>query len=230
MEISQEWKDFIDGERKEDYMIKLKAAVDKKREEGIVYPEKKLVFNAFIQCPYKTLKVVILGQDPYINENQAHGLAFSSLGHKTPPSLKNIFEEIFNDFFHGNTGKVEVFKHNDLTQWARQGVLLLNTVLTVDAGKSKSHAGLGWETFTENTIKFINKHNHKIVFMLWGRDAKEYEKFIDGTRHLVLKSDHPAAVIHNPKAWFGNKHFTKANNFITKHYFNYKAPINWGVF
>lgn len=230
MEIDKEWKDFIDQERTKEYMINLKKFLDEKRKEVVIYPESKYTFNAFVQCPYKKLSVVILGQDPYINENQAHGLAFSSMGHKTPPSLKNIFTEIFNDYFNGNTGNVDVHQHNDLTQWAHQGVLLLNTVLTVEAGKSKSHAGYGWETFTENALKFINKHNHKLVFMLWGKDAKEYEKFIDGSRHLILKSDHPAAAIHNPSAWFGNKHFTKCNNFIIKHYMNYKRPINWGVF
>lgn len=230
IELSAEWKTFINGELSKDYMINLKKKVAERRSQNSVYPSAELTFNAFLHCNYNNLKVVILGQDPYHTSGDAHGLAFSSLQRKTPPSLKNIFDEIFNDFFNGNTGGVNAFQHNDLSQWAWQGVLLLNTILTVDEGNAKSHAGFGWETFTENALSFINLHKHRIVFMLWGADAKRYKDLINPDKHLILESDHPAAVFHNQKAWFGNRHFTKANNFIKENYFNIKTAVNWGVF
>lgn len=230
IELSPEWKMFIEGELAKDYMVELKKKVLERRKSVNVYPPSDMTFSAFVHCPYNDLKVVILGQDPYHSPGDAHGLAFSSWQPRTPPSLKNIFDEIFNDYFSGNTGGINVFQHNDLSQWAWQGVLLLNTILTVDEGNARSHAGFGWEYFAENAIKFINLHKSKLVFMLWGKDAKRYKDLINGSRHLILESDHPAAAFHNPKSWFGNKHFSKANNFIKDNYFNIKMPINWGVY
>lgn len=222
--MSEEWKKFIEEELKKEYMMKLKTFVDDRRKKTSVLPEAKLTFNCFSQCKYEDLKVIILGDEPIRDSN---GLAFSTLSDHRPEVLINIYQEIWSDFFVGNTGNVQVFRSNDLTQWARQGVLLLNRVLTVDEGKPGSHAGKGWEIFVENAIKFINTHNHKLVFMLWGKEAKAYEKFI-GDRHLILKSEHPG--IANQKQWLGNKNFTKSNEFIKKHYFNIKPMINWGVY
>lgn len=229
-QLSPEWKQFIDTELTKPYMVELRAKVKERRLQTNVYPPSHLTFNAFIQCPYDQVKVVILGQDPYHTPGMAHGLAFSALQGNTPPSLKNIFSEIYTDIFNGNTGGVNVSQHNDLSQWAHQGVLLLNTVLTVEEGKAKSHAGMGWETFTKTAVSMVNNHNRKLVFMLWGKDAKEYRKFIDDKKHLVLEADHPASAVYSEGKWFGNKHFSKANAFILKHYFNHIPQINWGIF
>jgi uracil-DNA glycosylase len=228
-QLSTQWQDHISTELKKKYMAPLKAFVSQRRTEVNVYPSAELTFNAFLQCPYDNLKVIIVGQEPYNSSGTADGLAFSANG-PTPPILKNIFQEIFSDYYLGETGGIDVFQHNDLSQWAWQGVLLLNSVWTVEEGKSGSHKGKGWEKFTEATIKLCNEHKHKLVFMLWGKDAQEYEKFIDKEKHLVLKTDHPGSALYTPTKWFGNKHFSKANEWIKKHYFNRKMPINWGVF
>lgn len=228
--LHPKWDEFLKRELSKEYMIELLKFVKSRRSEVNVYPSGDLTFNALVQCPYDDISVVILGQDPYHSVGVADGLAFSSQMPTTPPSLKNIYEEIYNDVFNGNTGNVKVFEHNDLSQWSWQGVLLLNTVLTADEGKAGSHKGKGWEKFTEAMLKFLNNHNHKLVFMLWGKDAQQYATLIDGDKHLILTADHPAAALYNESKWFGNKHFSKANNWIKKHYFNVKPPISWAVF
>lgn len=229
--MSPEWINHIEAEKQKEYFFKLKDFVTKRRQENNVLPAANEIFNAFLLCPWDSLKVVILSQDPYPDSQHAHGLAFSSQSQTTPYSLQNIFQEIFTDIFNGNTGGVDVFQHNNLTQWARQGVLLLNSCLTVDQGKPGSHQNKGWEIFTENTIKYINdRHDYRIVFMLWGAQAKSYSPLINQDKHLVLTADHPASVRHRPNAWFGNKHFSQANNFISQTYQNLRAPIGWGIF
>ncbi len=226
--LSPEWKSFLDAEKQKPYWNILREKISVRRTEVNVYPEGSLTFNAFLQCPYDRLSVVILGNEPYAYAGQSNGLAYSSSAMNPPAALKNILDEIFQDYFNGNTGRVNVAQHNDLTQWSNQGVLLLNMALTVEEGKPKSHTVL-WTEFTENAIKFVNLHKHKLVWMLWGKDAKAYRRFINEDKHLVLESEHPGSAGFNKDAWFGNKHFTKANNFILKHYFNIKPRINWAI-
>lgn len=228
-ELSPEWKSFLDQQMAQPYMQELKKKLDDARSKVNIHPRPELTFNAFVQCPYWDMKVIIVGQDPYCTPGAAHGLAFSSLDNKTPQALKNIFDEIYDDIYSRADHGFSLFQHNNLTQWSRQGVLLLNAILTVEEGKPQSHKGWGWETFMAEAIKYINQHQHRLVFMFWGNAAKAYKKLIDETKHLVLESEHPAAAIHNQNAWFGNKHFSKANAFIKKHYFNIKVPVNWSV-
>ena len=224
------WKDFIDLELNKDYGIKLKNFIIERRQKTNVLPSPPDVFNCFKLCDFHFMKVVIISGEPYTNRNDAHGLAFSSLSKTTPTALKNILDEVYADYYNGSTGGVVPFKHNNLTQWATQGVLLVNSIFTVDEGKSGSHLNKGWETFTENMVKMINeKHPAKLVFCLWGAQAKKYKQHITNPNHLILESEHPASAIHNNNSWFGNKNFSQANNFIKKNYFNVKAPINFGL-
>jgi len=227
--MSPEWNNFITAELKKDYGVTLKAFITARRSEATVLPSQKDLFNCFEACDWSNLKVIIIGQDPYPHARDAHGIAFSSPSDITPYSLQNIFDEIYKDFFNGDTGGVKVFKHNNLTQWGKQGVLLINSIMTTEENEPAAHKSKGWEIFIENLIKMINdKHPGKLVWMLWGASAKKFKPLIQD-KHLILESEHPAAVRHNAAAWFGNRHFTKANNFITKTYKNVKAPVNWGV-
>ncbi|MCC7514517.1 MAG: uracil-DNA glycosylase [Bacteroidia bacterium] len=228
VKLSPEWKEFLDSEKHKPYWNELKEKVAERRKECNVYPEGTLTFNAFLQCPYHRLSVVILGNEPYPTAGHSNGLAYSSNSERPPAALKNIFEEIFNDYFNGNTGNVNVSQHNDLTQWANQGVLLLNMALTVEEAKPKSHLDM-WKPFTENAIKLVNLHKHKLVWMLWGKDAKSYRHLINEDKHLVLESEHPGGAGYKEGSWFGNRHFSKANNHIKKYYFNIKPIINWSV-
>lgn len=226
------WKTFINDEMKKEYMVKLIAYIKKEREEHQVYPEPHALFNAFALCDYYDLKVVILGQDPYHTPLTAHGLAFSSLQGYTPPSLVNIFQEIKEDVFSSrefSQTRLELFPTNNLTCWAKQGVLLLNTILTVRKGEANSHKNKGWEQFTEAVIKKLNSHPDRIVYMLWGNNAKAYAPLIDREKHLVLEAVHPSPMAANQGGWFGCKHFSQANAFINKHYFNKKVGINWST-
>lgn len=229
--MDEHWQKFIDSEMSKEYMVGLREFITERRKTVNVLPAPNQLFNAFKYCPWNNLKVIIIGQDPYPTKNDAHGLAFSSLSQQTPYSLQNIFDEIFKDIYEGNNGGVNAFQTNNLTQWAEQGVLLLNSCLTTEEGKVGIHKGKGWELFIENTISYIDQnHKCRLVWMLWGKDAKQFKQYIKGDRHLILESDHPAAARHNKMLWFGNKHFSKANNFINKNYFNLRAPIIWGTF
>lgn len=226
--MSPEWNNFINDEMKKKYMIDLKNFITERRKEVIVLPSSENLFNALKQCAWADLKVIIIGQDPYPSAADAHGIAFSSPSEKTPYSLENIFKEIYQDIFAGNTGGVKVFKTNNLTQWAKQGVLLLNTCLTTEENKPGAHNRQGWEIFIENLVKHIgNHHKSKLVWMLWGKQAQSLKEHINQENHLVLEAEHPAAVRHRTNAWFGNKNFSKCNEFIKKTYFNQKSPINW---
>ena len=186
-----------------------------------IYPEPKNVFNALNLVPYDKVKVVIIGQDPYHGPHQAHGLSFSVEGDVAiPPSLQNIFKELKNDVgcYIPNNG--------NLTSWAKQGVLLLNSVLTVRAGCPNSHKGKYWEKLTRHIVQLLNDREDPCVFLLWGGNAKAMAKYITNTRHLVLMSAHPSPMSANQGGWFGNHHFSKTNEFLIN---CGKTPINWQI-
>ncbi len=213
------WKEFIALESSKDYYQKLKQIIDTDYEKETIYPPKESIFNAFKYCPLDKVKVVILGQDPYHGQGQAHGLSFSvNKGIALPPSLRNIYGELQTDVNFTNPG------HGDLTEWAKQGVLLLNDVLTVKAGQAGSHQKLGWEQFTENVISFLSNEKSGLVFMLWGNHAHKKGKNIDRSKHLVLTSGHPSPMSANQGKWFGNKHFSQTNAYLIK---QGKSLIDW---
>jgi len=206
-----QWKDFIEEEKKKEYFKKLKEFVDKRYEETTVYPKKEHIFRAFSLCKYDDLKVVILGQDPYHQPGQAQGLCFSTPPNiPNPPSMRNILKEIKDDLKRDS-----ICQDGDLTRWAVQGVLLLNAILTVERSKPKSHAGKGWEIFTDNVIKHINDNFENIVFLLWGSDAISKASMIDKTKHLILTAAHPSP-FSAYRGFFGCRHFSKTNEFLKK--------------
>jgi len=222
------WDDFITEEMKKPYMQELVSFVKERRTKANVLPEPCNLFLAFKLTEWHNIKVVIIGHEPSPTAADSHGLAFSSLAKETPYSLQNIFNEVLNDIYESNSRGVKIFQTNNLTAWAKQGVLLLNSVWTTEENTPGAHKDKGWETFTANTVKFINtNHTSRIAWMLWGKPAKDLKKHINIDKHLVLESEHPAALRNNPLAFTGNRHFSKANNFIKKHYFNHKSPINW---
>lgn len=213
------WKEFFTTESTKEYYIKLKQTIDENYATEVVYPPKEDIYNAFKHCPLDKVKVVILGQDPYHGAGQAHGLSFSvNKGIALPPSLRNIFKELQQDVDFINPN------HGDLTYWAKQGVLLLNDVLTVKAVTAGSHQKLGWEQFTEHVISFLSEQKNDLVFMLWGNHAIKKGKNIDRAKHLVLVSGHPSPMSANQGKWFGNKHFSQANTFLAS---KGKQPIDW---
>lgn len=213
------WKEFIAAESTKEYYLKLKQVIDKAYATEVVYPPKEDIYNAFKHCPLDKVKVVILGQDPYHGAGQAHGLSFSvNKGIALPPSLRNIYRELEQDVDFINPN------HGDLTYWAKQGVLLLNDVLTVKAAAAGSHQKLGWEQFTEHVISFLSEQKSDLVFILWGNHALKKGKKIDRAKHLVLVSGHPSPMSANQGKWFGNKHFSQANTFLVS---KGKQPIDW---
>ena len=204
------WSDILSEEKQKAYFKDTLAYVNNRREQGItVYPPKDLVFNAFSATSLDDLKVVILGQDPYHGPNQAHGLCFSVLdGVKTPPSLRNIFKELCQD--------IEGFslpENGNLSRWAEQGVLLLNTVLTVEKGQAHSHKHLGWEEFTDKVIQQINDHKSGVVFLLWGSHAQKKGSQIDRAKHHVLTAPHPSPLSAH-RGFLGCGHFSKTNELL----------------
>ena len=215
----ESWKDLIDRESQKDYYRRLKDFVDKEYKTHTVYPERRNIFRALELCPLYKCKVVILGQDPYHEPGQAHGLAFSVQGDTpAPPSLQNIFAEIGREY------KCDPPECGDLTAWAKQGVLLLNTVLTVREHEAFSHASRGWETFTGEVLKTVAEQNRPVVFMLWGKPAQtRAEGFICNSKHLVLKTSHPSP-LSAYRGFDGCGHFIQCNNFLITHGVN---PINW---
>lgn len=220
MEKIESWNDILNQEKEKPYFKALQNFVDNEYEKNICYPPKKDVFNALKLTPIDKVKVVILGQDPYINRNQAHGLAFSVLNGVLPPSLKNIYKEIESDL-----GIKMSNDNGNLTKWAEQGVLLLNTVLTVRAGESNSHAKRGWEFFTDSIIRYLGGSDTPKVFMLWGRNAQNKERLIDNKKHLILKTPHPSP-LSAYNGFFGCKHFSKANAFLKE---NGSKEIDWRI-
>jgi len=207
--IHESWKNYLQTEFDKPYFKDLTQFVDNQYKTETCFPPEDLIFNAFNTCTLKALKVVIIGQDPYHNYNQANGLSFSVKDDvKHPPSLVNIFKEIETDL-----GKPYPSSGN-LEPWAKQGVFLLNATLTVRAHEAGSHQNKGWETFTDAVIKTISKQKENVVFLLWGGFAKKKAKLIDATKHHILTSGHPSPLSANRGYWFGNKHFSQTNSLL----------------
>ena len=217
--ISESWKKVLEKEFQTDYFNNISLKTREEYSQFVCYPPGSKLFRAFDECPFNKLKVVIIGQDPYHGENQANGLCFSvDNGVEKPPSLKNIFKELNTSFTKNER------TNSDLSDWSNQGVLLLNSILSVRRKFPGSHRHIGWEEFTENVIKIISKEKVNLVFMLWGNYAKNKEKFIHDNNHLVLKSGHPSPLSANKGFWFGNNHFKKCNDFLTA---NNLETIKW---
>lgn len=211
VKIEQSWKTLLKSEFNNDYFKQLSATVNEAYLTKIIFPPEKLVFNAFSLCSFTKVKVVILGQDPYHGEGQAHGLAFSVPdGVPIPPSLRNIYKEIYSDI-----GVVSPQSGN-LKRLATQGVLLLNSTLTVEAGNPGSHQGKGWEQFTDAVITKISNEKSQVVFLLWGTYAHSKREFIDESKHLVLIAPHPSP-LSAYRGFFGCKHFSQTNEYLQKH-------------
>lgn len=219
VKIEASWKEHLCQEFEKPYFEQLTAAVRQEYMKSTCYPPGKLIFNAFNLCPFDKVKVVIIGQDPYHEPGQAHGLSFSVQdGVQFPPSLQNIFKEIQSDL-----GTPIPFSGN-LTRWAEQGVLLLNATLTVRAHQANSHSTLGWQTFTDAAIRALAAQRHHIVYMLWGGYARGKAYMIDRQNNLVLESVHPSPLSANRSGWFGNHHFSRCNQYLQD---NGMTPIMW---
>lgn len=215
----RKFKQIVEKEFQKDYYKQLHAYIENEYRQKTIYPPKQQIFRALNLCDYDDIKVVILGQDPYHEPHQANGLAFSvTKGVRIPPSLVNIYKELHDDL------QIEIPNHGDLTSWAKQGVLLLNNVLTVERGKANSHRGLGWETFTLSIVRYLNLREKPLVFILWGRNAIEKKQYIDA-RHLVLTSSHPSPLSAH-RGFFGSKPFSKANEFLKQ---NGIEPVDWRI-
>lgn len=214
------FKEIVAVEFEQEYYQKLHQFVENEYQHKTIFPPRQNIFRALNLCDYDDVKVVILGQDPYHELHQANGLAFSVYpGVKVPPSLVNIYKELQSDL---NT---TIPNHGDLTKWAKQGVLLLNNVLTVEQGKANSHAGIGWETFTLNIVKALNQREKPLVFILWGNNARSKKQYIDTTKHLVLESAHPSPLSAH-RGFFGSRPFSRANQFLVS---NGMTPIDWQI-
>lgn len=219
VKIEDSWKKHIGTEFEKPYFTSLAAFVRQEYATHTCYPPGHLIFNAFNLCPFDEVKVVIIGQDPYHEPSQAHGLSFSvTQGVPFPPSLINIFKEIQSDI--GTLAPMT----GDLTRWAAQGVLLLNATLTVRAHQAASHQHRGWETFTDAVIQTISRDKEGVVFMLWGTYARSKTPLIDASKHLILKSAHPSPLSANKGGWFGNHHFSRTNAYLAQ---QGKEPITW---
>lgn len=213
-----DWAPFLETEMQEEYYQKLRGILIKEYKTRTIHPSMYDIFNAMHYTPYNKVKVVILGQDPYHGPNQAHGLSFSVLpGVEQPPSLVNIFKELHDDL--GCT----IPPHGCLKHWAEQGVLLLNTVLTVREHQANSHQGIGWERFTDHIIELLNQREQPMVFILWGRPAQSKQPMITNPHHLVLTSSHPSP-LSAYRGFFGSRPFSKVNHFLTEHGME---PIDW---
>lgn len=219
--IQNDWLDAIGSEFKQPYYKDLYQFVKKEYSSQVIYPPSEDIFNAFHFTPLSEVKVLLLGQDPYHNENQAHGLSFSVLPQQKdiPPSLQNIYKELQEDLgcYIPNNGYLE--------KWAKQGVLLLNTVLTVRAHQANSHQGKGWEQFTDAIIRAVNEQDRPIVYLLWGRPAQSKIPMLTNPKHLILKAPHPSP-LSAYRGFLGCKHFSQANAFLTEHGVE---PIDWQI-
>ena len=219
VQIEPSWKQHLLGEFDKDYFVGLTNSVRAEYSQYTCYPPGKLIFNAFNLCPFDKVKVVIIGQDPYHEPGQAHGLSFSvQNGIQFPPSLQNIFKEIQADL------GTAVPASGNLTRWAEQGVLLLNASLTVRAHQANSHASLGWQKFTDAAIQALAQHREHIVYMLWGGYARSKSYMIDKNRNLVLESVHPSPLSANRGGWFGQHQFSRCNAYLQE---NGMTPIVW---
>ncbi|QCI23738.1 uracil-DNA glycosylase [Buchnera aphidicola (Macrosiphoniella sanborni)] len=212
------WTDVLSQEKKK-YFIDIMRFLKKERLKKTIYPQQKDIFNAFILTHFNDIKVVILGQDPYFSKNQAHGLSFSvPKSYNIPPSLQNIYKELNSDF-----KKNVIFKHGCLESWANQGVFLLNTILTVESGKPKSHNSIGWNIFTDTVISKINQYRNSIIFLLWGTNAQKKDIFINKNKHYILRASHPSP-LSAYRGFLGCKHFSLTNQILLN---NRKKPIDW---
>lgn len=218
--IGNDWDEKLSIIWKSDGFKKFIKLIDDLYYTKIIFPPRDMIFNALKLTSYKETKVVIVGQDPYHGENEAHGLCFSvTKGVKIPPSLKNIYKELFDDL------AITPCSHGDLTSWAKQGVLLINSVFTVEKDKAGSHQNLGWQKLTDYIIKILNQKKEPIVFVLWGNYAKSKKQFITNPQHLIIESTHPSPFSsHN--GFFGSKPFSKTNDFLKK---NNLQEINWEI-
>ena len=217
IQFHNDWDIVLKDEVNKVYFNNILKEVNELYNTKTIYPPKKDVFNAF-RLSYKDVKVVILGQDPYHGEGEAHGFAFSCLKKPIPPSLKNIYKELYDDL-----GITKDMTDGNLMPWVRQGVMLLNTGLTVEKDKPNSHKNIGWHTFTDSVIEKLNEREKPLVFILWGNNAKEKKKIITNPKHLVIESAHPSPFSAN-YGFFGSKPFSKTNNFLEK---NNITKINW---
>ena len=219
--IGNEWDVLLKEEVQKEYYLKLREFLKQEYRTQRIYPDMHDIFNALKYASYSQVRAVILGQDPYHRPGQAHGLSFSvRKGVTVPPSLRNVYKEILAD-----TGIDNMKQHGELTCWAKQGVLLLNTVLTVREGKPNSHKGMGWENFTDEIIRLLNLREDPIVFLLWGKNAQAKKELITNPNHLILEAVHPS-----PQAgdrFLGCRHFSKTNQFLQEKGF---APIDWRVY
>lgn len=218
--LGNNWDILLRDEFQKDYYLNLRKFLVSEYKTQKIYPDMNNIFNSLKLTDYKDVKIVILGQDPYHEPGQAHGLCFSvKKGVPIPPSLQNIYKEI-----HAELG-LPIPTHGELTDWAKRGVLLMNTCLTVRKGQANSHKGMGWEIFTDNVIKLLNARPEPIVFLLWGRNARDKAKLITNPAHLVLESAHPSP-LSAYNGFFGNGHFKKANDFLRK---SYGQEIDWEI-
>ncbi|MDD2356319.1 MAG: uracil-DNA glycosylase [Thiovulaceae bacterium] len=212
------WRELLSDEFEKPYIKELEEFLDEERKHFLVYPEQENIFNAFNLTPLENLKVVIIGQDPYHGASQAHGLAFSVLdGIPFPPSLRNIFTEYTTDL------NLSMPEKGDLTEWAKEGVFLINAVLTVRAGEPASHKNRGWEKFIQKVIELINEKKENVVFILWGADAQKKAMLIDETKHLILRAPHPSP-LSSYRGFFGSKPFSKTNDYLAC---NHLKQIDW---
>ena len=222
VKIDESWKRLLKSEFNSEYFKKLISFMKEEYSAFRCYPKGSEIFNAFDCCPINKLKVVVIGQDPYHGINQANGLCFSvNKGISHPPSLINIFKEIEGDLnfkFENSNG--------DLSKWANQGVMLLNATLTVREGLAGSHQNKGWEIFTDKVIEIISNETNNTVFLLWGSFAKQKRKLIDASKHKILESGHPSPLSANRGYWFGNKHFSKCNEYLDSYG---KKKIDWSL-
>lgn len=219
VQLGNEWDGLLEKEFEKPYYQRLRKILIEEYRKYHIYPNMHDIFNACKYTSYRDVKVVILGQDPYHGKGQAHGLSFSvQKGTKIPPSLQNIFKEIEID-----VGKPVASAHGDLTAWAKQGILLLNTVLTVREKQPNSHRGIGWELLTDHIIGLLNDRKQPIVFVLWGNHAKTKQQLITNSWHLILQSAHPSPFSAD-KGFFGCRHFSRVNEFLQS---NGQAPIDW---
>ncbi|MBR3403445.1 MAG: uracil-DNA glycosylase [Parasporobacterium sp.] len=218
--ISNDWQEALKAEYAKPYYKQLYQFVNEEYRTRKIFPPGNDIFNAFHLTPLNQVKAVILGQDPYHNDGQAHGLCFSvNKGVEIPPSLVNIYKELHDDI------GFMIPDHGCLTEWAQQGVLLLNTVLTVRAHQANSHRNIGWEQFTDAAIKVLNEQDRPIVFMLWGRPAREKKKLLTNPQHLILEAAHPSP-LSAYNGFFGCRHFSKCNQFLVS---KGVEPVNWQI-
>ncbi|MBP3841182.1 MAG: uracil-DNA glycosylase [Bacilli bacterium] len=218
--IGNSWDIYLKDEFNKEYFKNILKQIEKEYKEKTCYPPKNEIFNAFRYTTYENLKVVIIGQDPYHGENQAEGLSFSVKNTVSrPPSLQNIFKELESDL------KIKIPTNNSLIPWAKEGVLLLNAVLTVEEKRPASHQMIGWETFTDEVIKIINKKESPVVFILWGNFARNKKKLITNPNHFIIESPHPSP-FSAYNGFFGSKPFSKTNNYLISKGIK---PINWEI-